>query len=140
MTERPEGSGKWMLRAYVGRDLKGRPIQKYKTFHGTKRAASSALTQFVAECGQEAKAAKTGNETVGAYLDRWLTYVTPLRQPTTIRGYETIVKRLKDKLGEIKLSRLAARHLDEAFREWLAEGLSPQTVKHNHRVMATALE
>jgi hypothetical protein len=52
-------------------------------------------------------------------------YVTPLRQPGTIRGYATIVRRIKEGtagtkdqpelLGNIRLDKLTPGHLDRAY-------------------------
>lgn len=47
MTERTPGV--WRLRAYVGRDSKGRPVQVSQTVRGGKRAAEAALARLVAD-------------------------------------------------------------------------------------------
>jgi integrase len=148
LRERPQGSGHWELRAFLGRDQNGRPVQRTRKFHGGKREAQRALRDFVTEAGKD-RGLTNGSLTVGGFLDEWLAYITPLRQPGTVRGYATIVRRLKDgnagsksrpeKLGDIRLDKLTAEHLDRAYAAWLAEDLSSTTVHHTHVVLATAL-
>ena len=72
-------------------------------------------------------------------LDRWIEFVTPLREPGTVRGYKSHIVRAKATLGHLKLTRLTAQHLDRAYSMWLAEGLSPTTVHHIHAVISAAL-
>jgi integrase len=136
MTERSPGV--WRLRVFVGRDCNGQPVQTSRTVRGGKRMAQAALAELVAEV--EAKGAPlSGTTTVGELLDRWLEYVTPLREPGTVRGYATNVCRIKPVLGQIKVAKLTAQHLDRAYRDWLASGLSPTTVHHCHAALSAAL-
>ena len=90
-TMRERSAGVWQVRAYAGRDDQGRPVQVSRTVDGGKRAAQAALAKLVADV--ELKGAPlAGATTVGELLDRWLEYVTPLREPGTVRGYATIVR------------------------------------------------
>jgi integrase len=132
----------------VGRDENGRPIQRRKTFQGGKRDAQRALKALVAEVDKNGSKSN-GTLTVGKLLDEWLEFVTPRRQPGTIRGYATIVRRIKqgdagtedrpEVLGNVRLDKLSAEHLDRAYAVWLGSGLSSTTVHHTHVVLATAL-
>lgn len=136
MTERTPGV--WWLRVYAGRNDKGRPIQVSRTVRGGKRAAQSALAQLVADV-ETRGAPLSGTTTAGDLLDRWLEYVTPLRQPTTIQGYGVSVRRLKTALGGVRLAKLTPQHIDRAYRDWISSGLSPGTVRTSHGVLAAAL-
>ncbi|HTW09419.1 MAG TPA: hypothetical protein VME46_18075 [Acidimicrobiales bacterium] len=62
-------------------------------------------------------------------LDRWLDYLTPLREAGTIRGYRNHSKAIKTALGNVPMPRLTAQHLDRAYRAWLAEGRAARTVR-----------
>jgi integrase len=73
------------------------------------------------------------------YLARWLNRTTPIRAPTTIRGSMVEIKRISATLGTIQLDKLTAQHLDQAYRDRLADGLHPSTVHHLHRVASGAL-
>jgi integrase len=136
MTERSPGV--WWLRVYAGRNEKGDPVQVSKTVHGGVRQARQELARLVTQVAEKG-APLSGETTVGELLDRWLEYVTPLRSPTTLRGYRTIIDRAKPVLGTVKVAKLNAQHLDHAYRDWLKDGLSPTTVHHTHVVIGTAL-
>ncbi len=136
MTERSPGV--WRLRVYVGRDGNDGPIQVSRTFRGGRRAAQAELARFVTDVADRG-APVTSDVTVGELLDRWIEFVTPLREPGTVRGYRSHVVRAKTALGQVKLAKLTAQHLDRAYSAWLAEGLSPTTVHHVHGVMSAAL-
>jgi integrase len=96
------------------------------------------LAELVADVERKG-APVSGGTTVGELLDRWLEFVTPNREPGTVRGYATVVRRIKSVLGHVKVSKLTPQQLDRAYRDWLAGGLSPTTVHHTHVVLGTAL-
>ncbi len=130
--------GVWRLRVYIGRDPKDRPIQVSRSFRGGRRAAQAELARFVTEVADRG-APVTSDVTVGELLDRWIEFVTPLREPGTVRGYKSHIVRAKAEIGRVKLTKLTAQHLDRAYSAWLAEGLSPTTVHHVHAVISAAL-
>lgn len=136
MVERSPGV--WRLRVFVGRDAKDRPIQVSRTFRGGRRAAQAELARFVTEVADHG-APVTPDISVGELLDKWIEFVTPLREPGTVRGYKSHVQRAKATLGSVKLTKLTAQHLDRAYSSWLADGLSPTTVHHVHAVISAAL-
>ncbi len=58
-----------------------------------------------------------------------------------MRGYRDKVNRWKRAVGAVPVAKLTARDLDAVYAGWLAEGLSPTTVRHCcHRVLAVALK
>jgi integrase len=124
---------------YTGADpVSGNPRQVTRTFRGTRRQADTALSNFLTEVvkGQVPVVAWT---TLAEYLGQWLDHITPTRSTTTVRGYRFKIKRISAKLGNIRLDRLTAQHLDRAYRQWLDEGLHPSSVHHLHRVLSAAL-
>jgi hypothetical protein len=131
-TKEERSPGVWRLRVYTGVDPRtGNPRQVSRTFRGTKRQADTALSTFLTEVvnGQVPLVAAT---TLSEYLGTWLDHITPTHSTTTIRGYRFKIKRIRAKLGSIRLDKLTAQHLDRAYREWLDEGLDPGTVHHFH--------
>jgi integrase len=125
---------------YVGNDpVTGNPRQATRTFKGGKRAAQTALAKFVTEL-RERQAPVSGATTLGSLLDQWLEHITPQRQPGTIRGYQSHLKRIKPELGWMRVAKLTAQDLDKAYRRWLDQGLSPTTVHHHHAVLSAALK
>src|SRR5579859_5051036 len=131
--------GVWRLRVFIGSDpVTGNPRQVSRTFKGTKKAADTALAEFVSEV-VNGTAPLGASTTLGQYLDKWLEHITPTRSPTTIRGYRSKIKRITAKLGTVQLDKLTGQQLDRSYREWLGEGLDPSTVHHLHRVLSAAL-
>ena len=131
-SKRERSPGHWELRVYVGDDPEtGKPVQRTRTFHGGTRAADKALAQMVTEAG--AGRFNRSSATVGQMLDKWLEVIEDRQGPRTV--YEVrrkVDKRIKPKLGVMRLDRLEPDVLDKAYREWLAEGLSPTTVHTYH--------
>ncbi|MDQ6836864.1 MAG: site-specific integrase [Actinomycetota bacterium] len=82
---------------------------------------------------------RSDSSTVSELLDRWLDHIASSRSPTTVRGYRGKIRRIDDKLGSVRLSRLTAQHLDRAYLDWLDEGLHPTSVHHLHAVLSAAL-
>lgn len=136
MSERSPGV--WRLRVYTGRDGRGRPIQISKTFRGGKREAQKELARMVTEIADNGAPVRPGM-TVAELLDSWIEFVTPLREPGTIRAHQSNAARLKTAIGQMKVSKLTAQHLDRAYMAWLKEGLSPTTVHHIHSTLGAAL-
>jgi integrase len=131
--------GVWRLRVVVGYDPKtGNPQQKSCTISGvTKKQADEALAAFVLEERNGSAIESTG--TLNAFLDQWLEHIEKDRSPTTLRGYRDKLMRVRRDLGEIKLADLTAQRLDRAYAAWRKEGIGPQTIRHIHRVLSTAL-
>lgn len=137
-TKQERSPGVWRLRVFIGDDpVTGNPRQATRTFRGTTRQADSALAEFVSDLGKGT--VTTDRSTLGEFLDRWLDHVALGRSPTTIRDYRGKVKRIDEKLGNIRLSKLTAQHLDLAYKDWLNEGLHPTSVHHLHSVLSAAL-
>ena len=126
--------GIWYLRVYDRLAEK----QLRRTVHGSKRQAETELARFVAEM-DAGNAPMSGTLTVGEYLDRWLAHTTPSLQPGTVRGYRGRMKRLKNEIGPVRLSKLTAHRVDQLYAKLLADGMSPATIKMHHAILSTAL-
>ncbi len=130
--------GVWRLRVVAGYRPDGQPRQASRTVRGTRRTAQSALAKFVTDA-EGGEAPLVGSMTVAAFLDRWMDHVRAHRQPDTTRNYALRCKRFTSELGTVRLDKLKSHHLDEAYRRWLQEGLSPATIKSYHGVLSSAL-
>ncbi|HET9075985.1 MAG TPA: site-specific integrase [Acidimicrobiales bacterium] len=137
-TKEERSPGVWRLRVFIGSDpVTGNPRQATRTFRGTKKQADSALAEFVRDLGRGE--VSTDRSTLAEFLDRWLEHIAGSRSPTTVRGYRDKIRRIDEKLGGVRLSKLTAHQLDRAYRSWLDEGLHPTTVHHLHGVLSAAL-
>ena len=132
--------GVWRLRVFVGTDpVTGSPRQLSRTVRGGARKAEAELARFVTEVSA-GEVPMGADQTLADFLDDWLAFVEPQRSPTTIRGYRDKLRRWKAALGTRKVSTLTAQDLDRTYARWLEEGAAVQTVRHCHRVLASALK
>jgi integrase len=138
LRERPVGSGHWQMRAFRGPDpVSGKPRQVTKMFIGTEAKAKVALGTFVSDVGKGKYTGTTA--TVGQLLDRWLEVSESSQRPRTVyENRRKIEARIRPTLGDIKLSKLGAEQLDQAYRKWQQAGLSPATVHKYHSILSAA--
>jgi integrase len=141
LRERPPGSGRWELRAYVGQDPEtGRPRQVSRAFRGGKRAARHQLDKLVSEVHAGHHIGTTA--TVGKLLDEWLGNLDRLgKARSTLETYRIHVRvHIRPALGAIRLDKLTAHHLDTYFATLANDkGLSAATIKLDHAIISGAL-
>jgi integrase len=84
---------------------------------------------------------KDGRVTVASFLRSWLEAKKVSLKPKALQDYTWAVERhLAPALQSIKLSDLNGRQLQALYAKKLAEGLSPRSVHHLHRVIHNALD
>jgi integrase len=135
----------WELRAYVGVDpTSGRAKYLTRTFRGGKREADEALARFVTEVSGGGHAAK--DTTLSKLIRRWLDLVREDLSPSTVRGYERIIRcYIEPEIGRVSLAKLRTDQLDRFYSKLRDEGgqnggpLSPATVRQTHVVIRRAL-
>ena len=135
----------WELRAYVGVDpTTNRAKYLTRTFRGGKREADEALARFVTEVSGGGHAAK--DTTLSGLIRRWLGLVRDDLSPSTVRGYERIIRCYIDPdIGRVSLAKLRTDQLDRFYSKLRDEGgqdggpLSPATVRQTHAVIRRAL-
>ena len=135
----------WELRAYVGVDpTTSRAKYLTRTFRGGKREADEALARFVAEVSGGGHAAK--DTTLNDLIRRWLDLVRDDLSPSTVRGYERIIRcYIHPTIGRVSLAKLRTDQLDRFYSQLRDEGsqdggpLSPATVRQTHAVIRRAL-
>jgi len=136
VTELP-GRG-WMARLDLGYE-NGR--RKRKALFGKTRAeATRKLNQALAERARGMPVAFP-KQTVAQFLTEWLDKVaTPSVRPRTATRYRELVQlHILPMLGRSSLTKLTSLDLQRLYTVKLAEGLSPRTVGHIHRVLHRAL-
>jgi integrase len=135
----------WELRAYVGVDpTTGRAKYLTRTFRGGKREADEALARFVTEVSGSGHAAK--DTTLSELIRRWLDLVREDLSPSTVRGYERIIRcYIEPDIGRVSLAKLRTDQLDRFYSKLRDGGgkdggtLSPATVRQTHAVIRRAL-
>jgi integrase len=135
------------LKFDIGDDpVTGKRRTKYHTVKGTRREAQKKLTRLHREvdAGDYSEPSKV---TVQTLLVRWVGHMRSQVSPKTLERYDQLINNnIVPVLGEQRLDRLRAVHIDGAWSKLLREGrkdgkggLSPQTVKHCHRLLKQAL-
>jgi integrase len=152
---RQRGERSWEIKADLGPDpLTGKRRVRFKTIRGTKKEALAELAKL--KSAAPAGAIAESKITVAAYLESWLEQHAKHRvSAKTFERYAEIVrKHLAPGLGPYCLIELAPQHLQQLYHAALTtprqrerDGkmiqyppLSPQTVKHIHRVFSQALK
>jgi integrase len=129
---RANGSWEWRESLADGRRFSGYG----KTQMEAKAHCLAKVKQ--AERGIDVKATR---QTVGHYLDWWLTdVVAPKLSPKTIKAYrDTVRLHIAPQLGRTELSKLTAQHVTTMLRNKERDGLSPRSVAMIREVLRGAL-
>ena len=137
---RKRGARSWQIGVDAGRDPRtGKRLQRWVTVRGTKRDAERRLAEIVRDIDGGGYV-EPSRITLADFLARWMRdYVSISVRPRTADGYRTIVRRLSQELGPVRLARLKPHHVQGYYVELLAAGLSAQTVLHQHRLLHQAL-
>jgi len=134
-----KGSGKYLVRAYRGRDAAGKRKYASRLVKGTKRDAAAALREL--EGARDRGLSADGlSMTLNQYLDGWLRDVAPLRlRERTVRDYTyTLDRYVRPALGEKKLARLTPSDVQQMVKDLAGRGLT-RTVKLTHSTLSSAL-
>lgn len=140
-TIRERTPGHFEIRAYLGRSPSGTPRYDQETYvHHRKDGGIQAARARLKMLEGTTDKKKRSTATLGALLDDWLNHSRRIgRAESTIAGYERRVRRIKEALGDVELSKLTAKTFDTWYGELLEAGKSPADVKAYHRVISAAL-
>ena len=144
---RPDrGPDAYLVRWYVGRDERGKRIERTRLIRAKNQREADALAvpifaEFQAADEHEAKQ----RGTVAWYADRWLAAKRRQLSPTTIeRSYAPIVERIKAEFGRMQLEDVRPRHVKDWYAK-LAETktgtgkrrktLSAKAIERHHQVL-----
>ena len=143
---RSRGKDAWEIKIDLGKDpLTGKAQVRYHSFKGSKRQANEEVARLIS-------AAADGNyvdptrSTVADFFERW----EPNKvSPKTRERYQELIKtHIRPRIGEVRLQKLDAGHLNGLYATLLREGrgtpteplaLAPRTVGHIHRLIHRAL-
>lgn len=110
-----------------------------RTFYGTTRKEAADKLAVALRDLQRGIAPPKGAQTVEKFLADWIAnVVTPSVRPRTLGSYKWAVGHITTHLGKTKLAALSAQQI-QAMLTRLGDALSPQSVKHVHTVLGTAL-
>jgi integrase len=114
---------------------------KRKTFYGKTRREVAEKLKIALREQQQGTLILGADQTVADFLTRWLAdSVKPTVRPKTYEGYSGQIRsHIVPSLGKVKLGKLTAQHLVAYYRQQLATGLSPASVRKQHAVLHRAL-
>ena len=122
------GDNQWRARVFGGREG-GKVRWISRTVNGTKRQAQVALAKLVAEV-EAGQALRSHATSVAEQLDRWLADITPTRSAYTVEEHRRCIEHdIKPALGDMRLDKLTARHLDSFYHDLLSRGLPPSSAR-----------
>jgi integrase len=136
-----DDGGRW--HGYVSMGLKddGRRDRRHVT--GVRRADVVAKVRDLERKRDEGSAGASGKAlTVSQWLEHWLDTIAANRvRPSTLHRYRQLVKhQIVPKLGHHRVDRLRPEHIERAWVELSATGLSAASILQAHRVLSRALK
>jgi len=131
------GKDSWLIRIYLGRGVDGKEKYYCETFHAPLKSMAVAREQELKRQLQRL-GPKTGANTLGEWLERWLEDCKDTIADVTWRGYAKHVRRLKPLVGHLHLYTLNTEALRQALRGKL-DGLSPRTQRNITDTLRTAI-
>jgi integrase len=139
ITPRPTKDGKVRYRVkWESRGPDGKRKHHSETLK-TKKAAEAFLAEKLDEVEKGAFVVAS-KESVGAFMERWLTAITPRLEEGTVYGYRsTIRNRITPHLGHIPLQRLDELTIQEAYATLESKGYKPSTIVEAHALLDSAL-
>ena len=145
---RERSPGSFEIRYSLGTDpATGRRKMATATVRGSRKDADKELRRLLRKLDMNEHIDPT-RMTLKQWLVSWLEAVRQEVAPRTHERYAEIVKNfLVPALGNLPIAKLAPSHLQNAYTSWAtggrrdrkAGGLSPQTRRHIHRILSTAL-
>jgi len=122
-----------------------RPKYLTRTYQGGKRDAQEALARFVTEVSGGGHRAQ--DTTVGDLIREWFELASPELSPTTVKGYDWIIKTyILPTLESVPLGKLRTAQLDRFYVKLRDGGgrdggtLSAATVRQVHAIVRRALQ
>lgn len=142
---RQRGPSTFQIVVYLGPDPEtGRERRHRQTFHGTKRKAEDLERALIlqarrGELGTIAEERDDRDRTVAELLAAWLDHARPDLALKTAYNYQALIdQRIVPALGNLRLERLTAAHLDRFYAGLRAE-LAPKTIRNIHAILRRAL-
>lgn len=129
--------GYWVARVTVEDPLTRRKHTR-SAYANTQAEVLERLAELKARLAYGAKA---GDETLGLYLDRWMSVaIKPHRRPKTVACYEDTIKLyLRPGLGHIPLAELTKANLVLFFEGLRSAGKSAHVIRQAYAVLRSAL-
>lgn len=138
-----ERNGSYQISVYVGEDLKGNKLFERTTFRPTQttpKAIKTEVEDFAREFEKRVKEGKylTGDKlTLSRFVDIWREeWATKNLTIAGLEDYQRLLNgRILDKLGNMKLSKITALHIQGVYDELEKGGLAPATIRKTNTAL-----
>lgn len=141
----------YQIEVYRGRDSEGKKLKPYsmtwqvpegwKSENKIKKELDRVAVQFEIDC----KGGKVplDKKTFKQYSDYVISLKERDRKHRTIHRYKELLERVNEEIGHMKLADITGEHLNKLYLKLGSKGtnkktgepLSPQTIRHHHRVI-----
>src|SRR5262245_26482199 len=142
------GKASWRIKFDVGHDpVTGQRKYHTETVRGDRSQAVTALARRITECAEGQLVERTALP-LASYARHWLTVIAPTKTSGKTREpYEELIeKHILPQLVTVELQKLDGPRIDSFYSRLLSSGrldgrggLSPQTVRHIHRLLSQIL-
>jgi integrase len=134
------GESTWRLHAFIGQDSNGKRRYASKTFHGSKKQASTALAAFVTETAKDRHATEAAEPmTVSVVVEKWLAAKKARLAPSTTDRYRVAIKHIDAGIGSMKVARLRPHHIEDFYAALYADGQSGSSIRKVHWALRQSL-
>ena len=137
------GTGRWLVRVFLGRDEAGKRRYHNHTVRGTKKDAAryARRIQTEVDTGEFFEKPKNSAETVSVFLERWLRHTAGRKvSQYTLEDYRRQVARyINPVLGDVLLHKLAPADVERLVASMEERGLAPRTIRYAQGVLRNAL-
>jgi len=119
-----DGTLSYLLKYDAGRDASGKRQQRYKTVHGTKKAAQAELRRLLSEVDKGTHVDPSAL-TLAQWVETWLQGLAVLEKVSvrTHEGYsDCLTKRVVPTLGKVSLQKLTGSQIDALYAMLLTSG------------------
>ena len=134
------GERTWLVRIFMGRDVKGKRQYLNQTIKGKRKDAETYLSKTLTEIST-GTFVEPSPLTLNDYFDKWLEAAArPRVSRRTADGYAGLLERyIRAPLGGKRLDGLKALDIQKVYGGMQARGLSARVVRHTHSALHNAL-
>lgn len=144
---------RWQVKAFIGRDGKGKKLYRSEVVHGRKRDAEARLIELLQD-RNTGKLTPRSTATLADLVKEWTTHKAREVTPRTLAGYQaTLDLYVLPSLGHRKLADINLREIDRLYahmldgklpkpenaKYWTGKPLSARTVRLAHAALSQAL-
>ncbi|MGI5848821.1 MAG: site-specific integrase [Christensenellales bacterium] len=132
-------SGNWRVQVFIGYKINdsGKKTKCYKSFtHPSKTEAEYLAVQYKRENDD---IATVYDITVREAMNNYVKSRTNILSPTTIQGYEQIIRNHMKNIMDIKINKLTQQQIQQAINAD-AKNLSAKTIKNAHGLLSAVLK